>query len=67
MVYRAKISEIQCWVEDHYDLKYYRIILDENDVYIEVTDEHEAELLESMNKKREELLALEKQFYEDCL
>lgn len=64
MVYRAKITKIQSWVEDHYDIDYYRTVRDAKDVYIEVNDEDEAELLESINRKQEELLLLQAKLYE---
>lgn len=64
MVYRAKISKIQSWVEDHYNLNNFSIVRDTKDVYIEVKDEDEAELLESINRKQEELLLLKAKWYE---
>lgn len=64
MVYRAKISKIQSWVADHYNTHYFRIVRDAKDVYIEVKDEDEAELLESINRKQEELLQLKAKLYE---
>ena len=36
----------------------YRMVRDAKDVYIEVGDENEAELLECINRKEEELLLL---------
>lgn len=63
MVYRAKITKIQNWVEDHYNIDYYTIVKDAKDVYIEVKDEDEAELLESINRKQEEQLNLKVQWY----
>ena len=64
MVYRAKITWIQSWVEDHYNINAYTMVRDTKDVYIEVKDEDEAELLESINRKQEELLLLKAQWYE---
>lgn len=64
MVYRAKITKIQSWVENHYNINAYRTVHDAKDVYIEVKDEDEAELLESINRKQEELLLLKAQWYE---
>ena len=64
MVYRAKITRIQSWVENHYNINAYTIVHDAKDVYIEVKDEDEAELLESINRKQEELLLLKAQWYE---
>ena len=65
MVYRAKITMIQAWVESHYNINAYTMVHDTKDVYIEVNDEDEAELLESINRKQEELLLLKAQWYEE--
>lgn len=62
MVYRAKITKIQNWVEDHYNVEAYRIIRDAKDVYIEVKDEDEAELLENMNRLEEQKRKLQDQW-----
>ena len=64
MVYRAKITKIQSWFESHYNINAYTIVRDAKDVYIEVDNEDEAELLESINKKQEELLNLTSQWYD---
>lgn len=64
MVYRAKITWIQDWVENNYNINAYSTVCDEKDLYIEVNDEDEAELLESINRKQEELLRLKAQWYE---
>ena len=64
MVYRAKITKIQSWVEEHYNINLYHLVRDAKDVYIEVDDEDEAELLESINKKQEQMLSLKAQWYE---
>lgn len=58
MVYRAKITKIQAWVEDHYNINAFRTVRDKKDVYIEVMDEDEADMLESINKAQEKLLEL---------
>lgn len=63
MVYKAKITNIQSWVEDHYNINANTILRDAKDVYIEVNDEDEAELLESINSKQGELLLLKAQWY----
>lgn len=63
MYYRAKITKIQNWVEDHYNIDYYTTVRDAKDVYIEVKDENEAEWLEAINRKQEELLTLKAQIY----
>ena len=64
MVYRAKITKIQAWVESNHNINAYTIVCDAKDVYIEVNDEDEAELLESINRKQEELLLLKAQWYD---
>lgn len=64
MVYRAKITEIQSWVENHYNFNYYTIVRDAKDVYIEVKNENEAELLELINSEQKKLLLLKKQCLE---
>lgn len=63
MVYRAKITKIQAWVENHYNTNAYTMVRDAKDVYIEVDDEDEAELLESINGKQVELLSLAAQWH----
>lgn len=65
MVYRAKITRIQAWVESNYNINAYTIVRDAKDVYIELKDEDEAELLESINRKQEELLLLKAQWYDE--
>lgn len=64
MVYRAKITHIQSWIENHYNTIRYHLVKDAKDVYIEVDDENEAEHLELINKKQEELLKLKYEWYE---
>lgn len=64
MVYRAKITKIRAWVETNYNINAYTMVHDAKDVYIEVKDEDEAELLESINRKQEELLLLKAQWYD---
>lgn len=59
MMYRAKITRIQPWIEDHYNTNLYYLVKDAKDVYIEVSNEDEAEHLEQMNKKQDELLKLQ--------
>lgn len=65
MVYRAKITKIQSWVDSHYSLDAYTRVRDAKDVYIEVADANEAELLEAINRKQQELLLLQAQWYDD--
>ena len=64
MVYRAKITKIQSWVEDRYSVTAYTFVRDKKDVYIEVKDEDEAELLENMNRLEEQQLKLKNQWRE---
>lgn len=63
MVYRAKITKIQAWVEDHYDIDAYTMVRDAKDVYIELKRQDEADYLELINKKKEELLLLQSQWH----
>lgn len=58
MMYPAKITKIQAWVENNYNLNAYVNYHDQNDVYIEVSTEDEAVLLEAINyaEERTELL-----------
>ena len=64
MVYRAKITKIQSWVESNYNMNAYTFVRDTKDVYIEVKDEDEAELLENMNRLEEQQLKLKNQWRE---
>ena len=64
MVYRAKVTKIMSWVGSNYNMNAYTFVHDKTDWYIEVEDEDEAELLESINRKQEELLSLKAQWYE---
>ena len=64
MVYRAKITKIQSWVEGRYSVTAYTFVRDAKDVYIEVKDEDEAELLENMNRLEEQQLKLKNQWRE---
>lgn len=64
MVYRAKITKIQSWVESNYNMNAYTFVRDAKDVYIEVKDEDEAELLENMNRLEEQQLTLQNQWRE---
>lgn len=49
MKYRARITRIFSFVETHYDLTKYNIVRDSKDVYLEVDDVNEADLLEDLN------------------
>ena len=64
MVYRAKVTKIQSWVESNYNMNAYTFVRDAKDVYIEVKDEDEAELLENMNRLEEQQLKLKNQWRE---
>lgn len=64
MYYRAKITKIQSWVEYLYNTNAYTMVRDAKDVYIELKDENEAELLESINRKKEELQLLKSQWFD---
>lgn len=58
MVYRAKVTKILSWVESHYYLRDYPLVLDDSNVYLEVNSQEEAEFVEAINKKQEELISL---------
>lgn len=62
MVYRAKITKVQAWVESNYSINAYTFVRDAKDVYIEVQDADEAELLENMNRLEEQQLKLKNQW-----
>lgn len=64
MVYRAKITKIQSWVESNYNMNAYTFVRDKRDVYIEVEDEDEAELLEKINRLEEQQLEMKSQWRE---
>lgn len=66
MVYRAKITKIEAWVEKHYNFNAYTIVRDVRDVYIEVNDPDEADLLERINSAQDKLQELKFQWYEKC-
>lgn len=58
MMYRAKITKIQAWVESNYNMNAYSFVRDQKDIYIEVSTDDEADLLEAINhaEERTELL-----------
>lgn len=64
MKYRARITKIQAWVEDYYSANAYTTVKDAKDVYVEVSDPDEADLLEAINKAQERLLELKNQWHE---
>lgn len=64
MIYRAKITKIQSWVDENYSLNYYTRVHDKKDVYIEVGSEDEAELLEQINMATEKVLELKNKWYD---
>lgn len=69
MVYRAKITKIQSWVESNYNINAHGLARDANDVYIEVKSADEANVLETMNFAQSILLDLQAvwvdKFYND--
>lgn len=64
MMYRAKITSIQAWVEDHYNPKAFTFVKDKSDVYIEVDDPDEADLLESLNKLERQKMVTITEWYD---
>lgn len=52
------------WVENRFFPNVYTMVRDAKDVYIELYDEDEADLLECINRKQEEVLTLKEQFYD---
>lgn len=64
MFYRAKITTIQAWVKDLYSEKAFNFVKDKNDVYIEVANEDEAELLENINKSVKTTIELKQKWLE---
>ena len=54
MVYRAKITKIYNTIEDIYNFKKHHVVTDSKDAYIEVDTEEEAEIIEEMNKLKEQ-------------
>lgn len=65
MMYRAKITKIQSWVENHYNLNAYATFHDQKDFYIEVSSEDEADLLEAINKSEERTEQLKRRLIEE--
>lgn len=65
MMYRAKITKIQSWVESNYNLNAYATFHDKKDFYIEVSNEDEAELLEAINKSVEQTEQLKRRLIEE--
>jgi len=65
MMYRAKITKIQSWVESHYNLNAYFTCHDQKDFYIEVSSEAEADLLEAINKSEERTEQLKRRLIEE--
>ena len=68
MVYRAKITKIQSYIDTIYSLNIYNRVRDCQDVYIEVPSEDEAEQIELINETQVKL-ELQKMRLEDlkCL
>lgn len=59
MKYRAKITQIQSWVENHYNTINHNLVRDVKDTYIEVDNEEEAEYLECMNAQQAKLIKMQ--------
>lgn len=53
MKYRAKITAIPSWISEHYNPSVNPIIKDDNDMYIEVDSDEEAESIEFINKMQQ--------------
>lgn len=66
MVYRAKITKIVSYIDTIYSLNCYNRVKDSRDVYIEVTTEEEAELIEKINDTQAKLI-LQKMMLVDLL
>lgn len=52
MKYRARVTAIQAWIYDHYDVTKDILVRDAKDTYIEVSTEEEARDLEILNDLR---------------
>lgn len=63
MVYRAKITRIQSWIESNYNFNKWHIVKDSKDVYIEVDNPDEADLIEDINRIQEQLTNLKLKWY----
>lgn len=66
MVYRAKITAIRTWVEEHFYNYENRVVRDEKDVYIEVDSEQTAALLEKLNYTRSQERSLQLTIIATC-
>lgn len=55
MVYRAKITQIQSYIDSIYSLNVFNRVRDCQDVYIEVPSEDEAEQIELINETQVKL------------
>lgn len=55
MVYRAKITQIQSYIDTVYSLNQFNRVKDCQDVYIEVPSEEEAEQIELINETQVKL------------
>ena len=64
MIYRAKITTIEAWVKDLYSVNAFNFVNDKKDVYIEVANKDEAELLESINKSVKTIIELKQEWLE---
>lgn len=50
MKFRARITAITAWVDEHYNLNAFARVKDAKDTYIEVNSAEEANDLETLNK-----------------
>ena len=66
MMYRAKITKIQSYIDTIYSLNRYNRVKDCQDVYIEVPTEEEAEQIELINETQVKL-TLQKMRLEDLM
>lgn len=55
MKYRAKITAITHWISEHYNQSICTIITDNNDMYIELDSDEEAESIEFINKLQQDV------------
>lgn len=64
MVYRAKITKVQDWIESHYNINKWHLVKDSKDVYIEIDNPDEADLIEDINRVQEQLTNLKLKWYD---
>lgn len=66
MKYRAKITEIQTWVSEHFYDYENCIVKDAKDVYFEADNEDTAEKLEQLNKIKNQERSLKLTIIASC-